>query len=316
MTKEIKSGNRAFLMLIIVYLGGSILLGYILDKTGANLNVWIMLAISQGMVVIPMLLYALVTKTNIIKHCHYKKTSIINILLTFAYTACCMPIVWFVNFISMLFVENEIQDVSMAFLEYPFLVQLFFMAVLPGFVEEFVFRGIIYRKYRAGGAHFGAALLSGALFGMLHLNINQFMYAMVLGVLFALLVEMTDSIWTSTLAHFLVNSFSVVLTYLLNVLMKFVSDNSEVDMNALMEESQNATTGVGTTIMQFFMFFSMAIAGVAGLYLCYLGFRKHNKKKEEMKEYFKPQEKAKLLTPSVIIAMIICIAYMIYAEIA
>ncbi|MBE5965107.1 MAG: CPBP family intramembrane metalloprotease [Lachnospira sp.] len=314
MTKEIKGANRGFLALILFYLLGSILISYLFDVASIDMPVWAQLLLSQAMVFIPGVVYMLIAKKNPIEHCRYKKMGIINVLLTIAYTACCMPIVWFVNFISMLFATNEIQEVSVSFTEYPFIVQLIFMACMPAFVEEFIFRGILYRNYRSG-AGFGAAILSGILFGMLHLNINQFMYATVLGILFAILVELTGSIFASSLAHFLVNGFSVTLTYVLSVVIDMMSGETGMNFEEYMQKSQEMAAEPSTVVIQGVMFFGMAIAGAVGLFLCYLGFKKYNKKAEDMKTYFKPEQKAKMITPSLVIAMLICVAYMIWAEI-
>ena len=85
---------------------------------------------------------------------------------------------------------------------YPFVVQLLIIAVLPACVEEFVFRGLIYHSYRKNGI-LGAAVLSGLVFGLMHLNINQLSYAAVMGIIFALLVEATGSMYSSMLAHYI-----------------------------------------------------------------------------------------------------------------
>ena len=53
----------------------------------------------------------------------------------------------------------------------------------------------------------GAALMSGLLFGCFHLNINQALYAFVMGIVFAYMVEATGSLWSSVIAHFAVNTY-------------------------------------------------------------------------------------------------------------
>ena len=59
--------------------------------------------------------------------------------------------------------------------------------------------------------------MSGLVFGLFHLNINQFCYAFVIGVVFAFLVEATGSIWSSVLAHFAINTYSITIIQLLKI---------------------------------------------------------------------------------------------------
>lgn len=91
----------------------------------------------------------------------------------------------------------------------------FLMAVLSGFVEETLFRGLILRALRPTGI-WRAALISAALFGGMHilnvLSISspayallQVGYAAAIGFAYAALVIRTGTIWPLILAHFLTN---------------------------------------------------------------------------------------------------------------
>jgi membrane protease YdiL (CAAX protease family) len=88
-------------------------------------------------------------------------------------------------------------------------------AVLSGFVEETIFRGLILRALLPTGV-WRAALISAALFGGMHilnvLSISspgyallQVGYAMAIGFGYAALVIRTGTIWPLILAHFLTN---------------------------------------------------------------------------------------------------------------
>ena len=85
------------------------------------------------------------------------------------------------------------------------------MAIIPAFVEEFLFRGLIQSNLRPYGR--GVAIIGSAvLFGAMHQNIQQVFYATVAGLVLGYLYEITDSIWCSILLHFMNNSFSVFET--------------------------------------------------------------------------------------------------------
>jgi hypothetical protein len=47
------------------------------------------------------------------------------------------------------------------------------------------------------------------------MNFNQFIYAFAMGVVFALMIEATDSILTTMIIHFTINGSSVVMTYMM-----------------------------------------------------------------------------------------------------
>ena len=92
---------------------------------------------------------------------------------------------------------------------------LFVMAVMPAFNEEFLCRGILYGAYRQRAKTTGI-WLSALAFGLFHLNFNQMLYAVYLGIVLALMVEATGSIYTSMLMHFLLNGFNVTMNFMAN----------------------------------------------------------------------------------------------------
>jgi membrane protease YdiL (CAAX protease family) len=85
------------------------------------------------------------------------------------------------------------------------------MAIIPAFVEEFLFRGLIQTNLRPFGS--GVAIVGSAvLFGAMHQNIQQVLYATVAGLVLGYLYEITDSIWCGILLHLMNNAFSVFET--------------------------------------------------------------------------------------------------------
>ena len=97
------------------------------------------------------------------------------------------------------------------------LVYFFVVALLAGFVEEAIFRGIILQALAARGV-WRAALVTAAIFGVSHaLNVLtgsasayvllQIGYAFAIGFAFAALVLRTRLIWPLMLVHFLTDLF-------------------------------------------------------------------------------------------------------------
>jgi hypothetical protein len=103
--------------------------------------------------------------------------------------------------------------VSDQIVDMPLWLMVISMGIIGPFVEEIVFRGVILQSYQRTGRIVGSILLSSVLFGLMHMNFNQFAYATVMGIFFALLVEATGSVITSFIAHAVFNSLQIVNTF-------------------------------------------------------------------------------------------------------
>ena len=91
-------------------------------------------------------------------------------------------------------------------------LNLVVMAVLPALLEEMVFRGYILRALRPYGDAF-AVIVSSFLFGLMHGNIEQIPFALIVGVALGWLVVRTDNIWLAVAVHFCNNALSVLMQY-------------------------------------------------------------------------------------------------------
>lgn len=93
-----------------------------------------------------------------------------------------------------------------------FLLSMLTVAVMPALFEEFSHRGMLLSGFNKVGS-IRAIVLSGLLFGLMHLNINQFFYAFVIGMLLATVALITRSIWPSVIIHFINNGLNTYLDY-------------------------------------------------------------------------------------------------------
>lgn len=94
-----------------------------------------------------------------------------------------------------------------------FLLEVFLVAVLPAVCEEIMHRGILLKTYNKELGTKRAIIFSSLMFGLMHLNIQQFFYATILGVVMAIICLMADSIWPSIIVHFMNNFISVYITF-------------------------------------------------------------------------------------------------------
>lgn len=304
--------NRFIPALFVSSIVLTILAGTVIAVTGVNIPLWGSYLISQAIVLLPALVYVAVHKINIIACMPYRKLRISDGLLSLLIGYTLIPLMLFINSVSGLFSTNYVQGSVQELVAYPFWLQLLIIAVLPACVEEFVFRGLIYHSYRKNGI-LGAAVLSGLVFGLMHLNINQLSYAAVMGIIFALLVEATGSMYSSMLAHFAANSYSVILMQLVSM----TSGGSEL-LEQSAQAAESSMNSVPVIIAQLVML-GLVAAGFLGI--AYLLFKKiavRNGRWEYLKEQlhkgFKPQNGERFITPPLIATVAATLAYMLYIE--
>ena len=94
-----------------------------------------------------------------------------------------------------------------------FTVSFIAVAIIPGLIEEYVFRGIILGMLRKYGDGF-AIIVSSALFGIIHGNFEQMPFAFLVGIVLGFVCIKTESIWICSLIHLTNNAVSVIFDYL------------------------------------------------------------------------------------------------------
>ncbi|TVP94631.1 MAG: CPBP family intramembrane metalloprotease [Acholeplasmatales bacterium] len=85
------------------------------------------------------------------------------------------------------------------------------VVIVAPFIEEVMFRGLIFRVLEQKYALLTTVLVQGLLFGAYHMNVIQGAYAAALGVLLGLSLIWTGSIWIPIIVHFGNNLMSTVL---------------------------------------------------------------------------------------------------------
>lgn len=93
-----------------------------------------------------------------------------------------------------------------------FLLDVFLSAILPGICEEFCHRGLLLNGYKQLNIK-KTIILVGFLFGLVHLNIQQFFYASIIGMFLTFLVYVTGSIIPSMIVHFMNNFIGLYLSF-------------------------------------------------------------------------------------------------------
>lgn len=205
---RMKGVNRVFLATVLIsciapYLGISALTD----------NYLILLLVSQLLLILPAAVYLILQKQSYWEAVRLNKLRISTIILLILLTILIMPLMTFVNALSMVFAENTttayMQELTG---QNSMLISLIGVALVPAVLEESVYRGIFYNEYRKCRPA-AAIFLSALLFALLHGNLNQFTYAFVMGIIFALVIEATNSIASTMIMHFIINANSILLMY-------------------------------------------------------------------------------------------------------
>ncbi len=310
---EIKKINRLLLGIFSLHIVIVVLMMFFPEafQIGIILN----LSLGEIILFVPTLVYLffwnisrdnMPAKETLWKRLHFNNVKPSTFLYALIFTWLSMPLTTLINAISMLFVDNTVVSLSEFMLEIPFPIMLFLMAVTPAFCEEVVFRGVVYGGYRKDGKKFWAVILSGLMFGIMHMNLNQALYAFAIGILLALLFEATDSILTTMLFHFTYNAQSCCLMYLVEAIVPGTYSNME-----------NLTTSPEELYMMISVYLVLA-AIFTPLAICMLyKIAKNENRVAQLKETLPGRRKdhdvvCKIVTPSYILATLVAVGYIVF----
>lgn len=213
--KKVSRANTYFLIIILLQLFLPI---HLIFKWFNITDAKLMLLISHVVTFIfPAIIYLIITKQSakdvLRLNRLYFKDALLIILLAFV----CQPIMTFFSLISQFFFENEIGNFVTGIVDSSYIILLLLIAVLPAITEEITIRGVVLSGYEDKNIYLSCAI-TGLLFGIMHLDPQQFLYAAVLGFVLALVVRITNSIFASALIHFLINGTSITLQKLLSLI--------------------------------------------------------------------------------------------------
>ena len=89
--------------------------------------------------------------------------------------------------------------------------RLLLIGVLVPIVEELCFRGVILNRLAAWTPKWVAVVVSGILFGIIHMNLFQGLYAGVVGILLGWAYIRTRNLWVPIIGHIAFNSINLLL---------------------------------------------------------------------------------------------------------
>ena len=204
--------NLMFMLLAIVFIASSFLMSYLDVEFKKTIVI-----IQYIIILVPIFLVMKFTNVNIKKAFRFNKISVLTVFKIFLITLACIPAAYSLNLIVNMFLMkfSLFRDVSLdlgsGFLN--FLIIFFLVSITPGICEEIFFRGMMLSGFESKLKPVQAIVLSGFLFAIFHFTIQNFMLPIFLGIVLAIVVRVTNSIFSSMFLHGFFNAFGVLLMY-------------------------------------------------------------------------------------------------------
>lgn len=266
-------GASLCLMVIIWYAGVFLLKGVVRAVAGGvgaggDMPNWMTFLISD----VPLYLIAMPVAVVLMGKSTVIETRKFNMKpgMFFKLLLMCLPMMWVGSMVgSMLSLAlsdgeatNRVADLAMQ----TNIWNVVFLVILGPILEEWMFRKQLIDHTRKYGEK-TAILLSGLAFGLFHMNLFQFFYAFLLGVMFGYIYMRTSKLRYSTAMHMIINfNGGVLAPWILTRVdldqLDKVSQAAENGNVAAMEQwaSQNAT-GLAIMLVYFLLYGAMVLVG-------------------------------------------------------
>jgi len=206
---------------------------------------------------IPCLIYLIVTKKPILSTLKLdKKINKKSIMIIFQLFLISFLLKFGINYLALLTGQIDPSQVTAKVMEMiPNLFTLFIVvAIIPSFLEEIIIRGIVLNNF-TDTTLWQSAIMTGLLFGFMHVDLGQFGYTTALGMIMAAIVICTGSLWGSILFHFLNNFLAVLFLWIYQTIEKIIpkeyidvlseGDNTQaVVQNNLLEKIYGSTFAI------------------------------------------------------------------------
>lgn len=312
--KLVQKTNLFLLLTLVCFLGLDALF-YVLDRNETVVPLLLRLLAPQILILGAGLLYKVLFRVPA-RAMGYRKLDIPSLLLVIPLTWCVMPAVGLVNYISALFTTQRMGGTlqSLSMMDYPYLLLLFLVAVMPAVGEELLFRGVMANVYLRRKGILWAGILSGLLFGAFHMNLNQFSYTLLLGIGFVFLLEGTGSMYAGMLSHFLINAQSITLLYWLNRLMQTVLTEKEME-ETLFQQQLTQPMAMGFDMLLVLILFFLAIGGAVLAFLLYRYICKRNGRWQHVRRNLRINGGRGVANWSFWLIMVIALVLMILGEV-
>ena len=288
------------LMIFLIFIGNIVLLSILrlFPNSLSAQNIWISQSIFAIICFIsPIILVLFIKKIKFKDIIPLTPLSLKNFFLIIFLSFTIQPMLQLIGAITNVFFKDEISDAIGLFASLSLPKALFVSALVPAITEELAFRGVILTGYKKTPVLIGV-LMSSFYFGVMHFTISQLFYAIVGGIIFAYLVKVTKSIYSSILMHFIFNGTQITIAH---IAYKYTPN--------INEQISNVTYTFKDLIYPLIYFLFTSPLLLLSIFLFIICNKKEiNKLKEESNQII---DKPKIFTLFFYINMIVYVVYMI-----
>lgn len=300
--KNVTKTNILFTFMVASYL----LLIYIVRLIPVSiLNINIRLILPELIMLLPAFLYVTVLKPDNLGQINFSSPSVMNVIKIILFTFCVMPFITILNSISTIFVENHAANTMSYLTSNPLWMNILFIALIPAVCEEYLFRGLLFHGYKKRNPY-KAMLMSSLLFGLIHMNVNQFIYAFVMGCILCMLVYATGTVLSSMIAHFIFNGINVVISYYFQYIMKEFET----------VEQKTVTLSAADYVIAYGIQICIAAFGLVLAYSLFKSICRENRGMENIKLIFKKENRqtydesqGRFFDPYITVGIVLCMIY-------
>ncbi|MDD3839453.1 MAG: type II CAAX endopeptidase family protein [Clostridia bacterium] len=169
------------------------------------------------LILLPALIYLVITKQNIVEVVKLHPITLKQFFLVIgiSITGYCVAVFLslIVNYILSLFGELIPSPIPPITTGGEYIKGLLVISGSAAICEEFLFRGVILSGYQKLGGR-KAIIISSLMFGFMHINVQNLVGPLVIGIILGYLVYRSNSILAGMVGHFTFNSIAVTLAYL------------------------------------------------------------------------------------------------------
>lgn len=269
------------------------------------LNINMRLILPELIMLLPAFLYVTVLKPDNLGQISFSSPPLTNVIKIILFTFCIMPFITILNSISTIFVENHAANTMSYIMSNPLWLNIFLIAFIPAVCEEYLFRGLLFHGYKKRNP-LRAMLMSSFLFGLIHMNVNQFIYAFVMGCILCMLVYATGTVLASMISHFIFNGINVVLSYYSADVMNEIEDKS-------------VTLTAGDYVLAYGIQIIIAALGLLLAYKLFKGICRQNRGWENIKLIFKKESRqtcdesqGRFFDAYVMVGIVLCVIYICF----
>ena len=209
---------HALLIYIFVFTGYIILssLTDFISKKHVIQLIWMIIP-SVGLILLPVLIYSYLKRFNIKETFHIRMPRFSVYLVSIMVIISGLTIITLINTLLTPFFkpyETPIKDLEQHLLslaDYNIYWLFFSTTLLPAICEESLFRGFILRGFVNSIGKTRALIITALLFGIMHFLLPRIVITTLIGILFGVLLILTDSIIIPITGHFINNAVAILI---------------------------------------------------------------------------------------------------------